>query len=105
MLPENATTHSHKLLKIAQRVVEACPADLADAIVIAGSVSRGKADKFSDVDILFWLDEYPDMATCRNWIESHDVSELRPAVIVDDGSLWLEYAYQDYHLNFMCESW
>jgi hypothetical protein len=105
MLPENATTRSHELLKIAQTVVATCPADLADAIVVVGSVSRGKADKFSDVDILFWLDEYPDMATCRNWIEAHDVSELRPAVVVDDGSLWFEYAYQGYHLNFMWETW
>src|SRR5688572_19717555 len=99
MLPENATTHSHELLKIAQTVVASCPSDLADAIVVAGSVSRGKADKFSDVDILFWLDEYPDLASCRAWIEMCPVHELRPAVIVDDGSLWFEYAYQDYHLN------
>jgi hypothetical protein len=105
MLPENATLHSHELLKIAQTVVESCPSDLADVIAVVGSVSRGKADKFSDVDILFWLDEYPDMASCQNWIEAHDVSELRPAVVVDDGSLWFEYNYQGYHLNFMWETW
>jgi hypothetical protein len=105
MFPENVTTRSHELLQIAQAVVETCPADLADAIVVAGSVSRGKADKFSDVDILFWLNEYPTIETCRSWIESHDVSELRPAVIVDDGSLWFEYKYQGSHLNLMWETW
>lgn len=105
MLPENVTTRSHELLKIAQTVVESCPLDLADAIVVAGSVSRGKADRFSDVDILFWIDERPDTATCRKWIESHEVSELCPAVMVDDGSLWFEYNYQGYHLNFMWETW
>jgi len=105
MLPENATTHSYKLLEIAQTVAASCPTDLADAIVVVGSVSRGKADKFSDVDILFWLDEYPAMATCRDWIESHDVSELRPALMLNDGSLWFEYAYQGYSLNLMWETW
>jgi hypothetical protein len=105
MLPENATPYSHELLKIAQTVVASCPSNLADAIVVAGSVSRGKADLYSDVDILFWLDTYPDMATCRAWIESHAVSELRPAVRLDDGSLWFEYACQGYPLNLMWESW
>jgi hypothetical protein len=105
MLPANATPHSHELLKIAQTVIATCPTHLADAIVVVGSVSRGKADKFSDVDILFWLDECPDTATCRNWIESHEVSQLRPAVMLDDGSLWFEYDYQGHYLNLMWETW
>jgi hypothetical protein len=105
MLPENATARSHELLKIAQTVVASCPANLADAIVVTGSVSRGKADQFSDVDILFWLDTYPAMSACRDWIESHAVSELRPAVRLDDGSLWFEYAYQGYPVNLMWETW
>jgi predicted nucleotidyltransferase len=47
-----AATRSDELRALAQRVADALPADVAEEIVLTGSVSRGMADDVSDIEML-----------------------------------------------------
>jgi hypothetical protein len=47
-----ATTRSKTLRALAQRVADALPADIAEEVVLTGSVSRGVADEVSDIEML-----------------------------------------------------
>lgn len=46
------TARSDELRTLAQRVADALPAEIADEVVLTGSVSRGAADEISDVEML-----------------------------------------------------
>jgi predicted nucleotidyltransferase len=47
-----ATTRSETLRAVAQRVADALPAEVAEEVVLTGSVSRGLADEVSDIEML-----------------------------------------------------
>jgi predicted nucleotidyltransferase len=47
-----ATTRSKTLRALAQRVADGLPADVAEEVVLTGSVSRGVADEVSDIEML-----------------------------------------------------
>lgn len=47
-----ATTRSKTLQSLAQRVADALPAEVAEEVVLTGSVSRGVADEVSDIEML-----------------------------------------------------
>jgi predicted nucleotidyltransferase len=47
-----ATARSEELRALAQSVADALPADVAEEVVVTGSVSRGLADELSDVEML-----------------------------------------------------
>lgn len=46
------TARSRQLRELAQRVADALPIDIAEEIVLTGSVSRGVADDVSDIEML-----------------------------------------------------
>ena len=46
------TTRSEELRALAQRVADALAAELAEEVVLTGSVSRGMADELSDIEML-----------------------------------------------------
>lgn len=105
MLPQNVSLQSRELLKVAKQLISTYSLDLADAIIVIGSVSRGKADRFSDLDVTFLLEEYPAIQRCQQWIETYSVTELRPIRTLSDNQIWMEYQYQEYKLNFKWQSW
>jgi hypothetical protein len=47
-----ATARSEKLQALAQRVADALPPEVAEEVVLTGSVSRGVADEVSDIEML-----------------------------------------------------
>ena len=47
-----ATTRSDDLRTLARRVADALPAEIAEEVVLTGSVSRGVADEVSDIEML-----------------------------------------------------
>jgi hypothetical protein len=47
-----ATPRNEALRSLAQRVADALPADIAEEVVLTGSVSRGMADDVSDIEML-----------------------------------------------------
>jgi hypothetical protein len=55
---------THELRALAQRIVDAVPANVAEEAVVTGSVSRGVADELSDIEMLLVTPELLDLGTC-----------------------------------------
>src|SRR5215218_3073502 len=58
------TGRSGKLRTLAQRVADALPAELAEEVVLTGSVSRGMADELSDIEMLVVTREPLELEDC-----------------------------------------
>jgi hypothetical protein len=58
------TDRSRELHDLAQRVVDALPPDVAEEVVLTGSVSRGVADELSDIEMLIVTPEPLEPADC-----------------------------------------
>jgi predicted nucleotidyltransferase len=67
---------SQQLHELAQRVVDALPADVAEEVVLTGSVSRGVADEVSDIEMLIVTPEPLDLATCFEHARVAGLEEL-----------------------------
>src|SRR5437870_1461642 len=59
-----ATARSEKLRALAQRVADALPAEIAEEVVLTGSVSRGVADEVSDIEMLVVTRERLELEDC-----------------------------------------
>jgi predicted nucleotidyltransferase len=59
-----AATRSGKLRLLAQRVADALPAEVAEEVVLTGSVSRGVADEVSDIEMLVVTCEPLELEDC-----------------------------------------
>src|SRR5438309_11695831 len=59
-----ATTRSKALRALAQLVADALPADVAEEVVLTGSVSRGQADHVSDIEMLVVTREPLELGDC-----------------------------------------
>jgi hypothetical protein len=58
------TDRSRELRKLAQRVADALPPDVAQEVIVTGSVSRGMADELSDIEMLVVTLEVLPLETC-----------------------------------------
>src|SRR5256885_60985 len=59
-----ATPRNNELQALAQRVADALPAEIAEEIVLTGSVSRGVADDVSDIEMLVVTPEPLELEDC-----------------------------------------
>ena len=59
-----ATARSDDLRALAQRVAEAVPTEIAEEVVLTGSVSRGMADEVSDIEMLVVTREPLELEEC-----------------------------------------
>lgn len=59
-----ATTRSKTLRTLAQRVADALPAEVAEEVVLTGSVSRGMADEVSDIEMLVVTSKPLELEDC-----------------------------------------
>ena len=57
-------TRSAELRALAQRVTDALPAEIAEEVVLTGSVSRGVADTVSDIEMLVVTRQRLELAEC-----------------------------------------
>src|SRR5581483_2789984 len=57
-------TRTSELRDLAQRIADALPADVAEEIMLTGSVSRGVADELSDIEMLIVTPDQLDLETC-----------------------------------------
>lgn len=55
---------SRELRDLAQRVVDALPVEVAEEVVLTGSVSRGVADEVSDIELLIVTPEQLELGAC-----------------------------------------
>jgi predicted nucleotidyltransferase len=74
-----ATARSEELRMLAQRVADALPDELAEEVVLTGSVSRGMADEASDIEML---------VVTRVPLELEDCFRLARAAGLDELSTW-----------------
>jgi hypothetical protein len=74
-----AATRSEALRTLAQRVADALPAELAEEVVLTGSVSRGMADEVSDIEML---------VVTRELLELEDCFALARAAGLDEPGTW-----------------
>jgi hypothetical protein len=58
------TARSDDLRTLAQRVADALPVDIAEEVVLTGSVSRGVADELSDIEMLVVTHEPLELEQC-----------------------------------------
>ena len=61
---------------LAQRVADALPLEVAEEVVLTGSVSRGVADQLSDVEMLIITPEPMELATCFAHARAAGLEEL-----------------------------
>lgn len=69
MLPEPSTPHSQRLVHQAQQIVYKAPAEALE-IILDGSVARGIADQFSDIELEFFSEQVPPVENIIAWMQS-----------------------------------
>jgi predicted nucleotidyltransferase len=67
---------SRELRDVARRVADALPPELAEEVVLTGSVSRGVADELSDVEMLVVTPEPLELAACFEHARAAGLVEL-----------------------------
>jgi predicted nucleotidyltransferase len=67
---------SQQLQDLAQRVADALPLDVAEEVVLTGSVSRGVADEVSDIEMLIVTPEPMELAACFEHARAAGLEEL-----------------------------
>lgn len=70
------TERSQQLQALAQRVADALPVGVAEELVLTGSVSRGVADEFSDIEMLIVTPEPLDLTACFEHARAAGLEEL-----------------------------
>ena len=70
------TERSQQLQDLAQRVADALPLEVAEEVVLTGSVSRGVADEVSDIEMLIVTPEQMELATCFEHARAAGLEEL-----------------------------
>ncbi len=72
------TESSLRLRQTAARLIERCPVEIGQEIVLIGSAGLGSADERSDIDLDFWVQHIPAYAGVRNWLMESGVTLLGP---------------------------
>ena len=67
---------SRQLQDLAQRVADALPLEVAEEVVLTGSVSRGVADEVSDIEMLIVTPEQMELAACFELARAAGLEEL-----------------------------
>jgi predicted nucleotidyltransferase len=67
---------SQELRDLAQRVADALPPEVAEEVVLTGSVSRGVADEVSDIEMLIVTPETMELAACFEHARAAGLEEL-----------------------------
>jgi predicted nucleotidyltransferase len=71
-----ATARNDELRDLAQRVADALPPEVAEEIVLTGSVSRGVADDVSDIEMLIVTPEQLELTSCFDYAQAAGLTEL-----------------------------
>ncbi|GAC1636528.1 MAG: hypothetical protein NVS4B2_24990 [Chloroflexota bacterium] len=73
-----ATTEASRVrLALARTMAERCPTALGREIAVTGSVARGMADSYSDVELNIWADALPEVALWRRWLEEVGATDVK----------------------------
>jgi hypothetical protein len=76
-------------LAVARELARECPKTFAQEIAVTGSVARGVADAWSDLELTFWAASPPHRAEVETWLRGLGVEQLANGGVTDlDGSEW-----------------
>ena len=70
------STRSGRLRDLAQQIADAVPVEIAEEVVLTGSVSRGAADKVSDIEMLIVTLGEPDLEECFSLAAAAGLTDL-----------------------------
>ncbi|MGI8967480.1 MAG: hypothetical protein ACR2GA_00035, partial [Chloroflexota bacterium] len=73
-----ATEASRVRLDLARHLIERCPPALSRETAVTGSVARGMADHYSDVELNLWVDDAPEPEQWRAWLDAAGATDLTP---------------------------
>lgn len=71
-----ATERSRQLQELAQQVADSLPLEVAEEVVLTGSVSRGVADEISDIEMLIVTPEPFELTKCFEHARAAGLEEL-----------------------------
>jgi len=71
-----ANERSEELRGLAERVADALPPEVAEEVVLTGSVSRGVADEISDIEMLIVTPEQLELDVCFAYARAAGLEEL-----------------------------
>jgi predicted nucleotidyltransferase len=74
--PVVPSERSQQLQNLAQRVADALPPEVAEEVVLTGSVSRGVADEVSDIEMLIVTPQPLELAACYEHARAAGLEEL-----------------------------
>ncbi len=69
-ISKDATSWSVERRALAEKLAESCPPELGQAIIVTGEVARGVADRYSDVEMRFLVDEIRPISVYQDWLRS-----------------------------------
>jgi hypothetical protein len=95
-LPAGATDASLLRYHIAEELARSCPPELGREIAVTGSVSRGIADQYSDIEIHLWSDELPAREDWWKWLQKVGASDVSPDGATDEelGITWVTFRFR-----------
>jgi predicted nucleotidyltransferase len=99
-LPVGASPASRERYALAKRLVDELGELLGDEVAVWGSVARGSADQFSDVEIVTWCEQVPPLDQRRQQLQTvglQDVVVERDGrgIVARDGGVWVEISWRD----------
>lgn len=105
--PIDAINANQIRAKLARELFDRCPAHLGHGIAITGSVARGVADKYSNVEVTVWVDRLRPVDTYLDWL---DEAGARVDVnadwrLVEDYSLTTTSIYRGIVFEITWETW
>jgi hypothetical protein len=75
-LPSHATQASRLRYEIAQSLADMAPSSFGLERILTGSTSRGIADEYSDIEMMFYVDALPSYGEREQWLQTvgaHDI--------------------------------
>lgn len=104
-LPEKSSADSHRLFALAGELASGCPSHLGTEIVVTGSVGWGTADRYSDLDLEFWVESLPEIGVCLDWLQAVGVERANLSEQSEAGmhfigiyrGNWVEFGWRAIH--------
>jgi hypothetical protein len=69
-ISKDATSWSVERRALAEELANSCPSELGQAVLITGAVARGVADRYSDVEMRFLVEEMQPISVYQDWLRS-----------------------------------
>jgi hypothetical protein len=99
-LPPAATEDSHIRYNIAQILADLAPLSFGQESVLTGSASRGVADKYSDIEMMFYVNALPAREDREAWL--YDAGALDIVFDIEapgDSEVWVTMAAKTLSLS------